>query len=75
LTPSATSIFPRDSFFWDKRPFDHNYGQDLNLQQIYGGGLGWTALKTPKQESGSEGNGAVREAGFHHRGLVGESKI
>ncbi|MFZ1015468.1 MAG: DUF481 domain-containing protein [Terracidiphilus sp.] len=30
--------------------FDHNYGQDLDLQQIYGGGIGWTALKTPKQE-------------------------
>ncbi|HEX3986754.1 MAG TPA: DUF481 domain-containing protein [Acidobacteriaceae bacterium] len=29
--------------------FDHNFSQDLNLQQIYGGGAGWTALKTPKQ--------------------------
>lgn len=31
--------------------FDHNYSQDLSLQQIYGGGLGWTALKTPIQEA------------------------
>jgi hypothetical protein len=31
--------------------FDHNYGQDLSLQQIYGGGLGWTALKTPDHEA------------------------
>jgi uncharacterized protein DUF481 len=30
--------------------FDHNYSQDLDLQQIYGGGFGWTVLKTPKQE-------------------------
>lgn len=30
--------------------FDHNFGQDLQLQQIYGGGFGWTAMKTPKQE-------------------------
>jgi hypothetical protein len=30
--------------------FDHNFAQDLQLQQIYGGGIGWTALKTPKQE-------------------------
>ncbi|HTV16756.1 MAG TPA: DUF481 domain-containing protein [Acidobacteriaceae bacterium] len=30
---------------------DHNYSQDLNLQQIYGGGIGWTAVKTPKQEA------------------------
>jgi len=28
---------------------DHNYSQDLNLQQIYGGGAGWTVLKTPKE--------------------------
>lgn len=31
--------------------FDHNFAQNLQLQQIYGGGLGWTALKTPKQEA------------------------
>ena len=30
--------------------FDHNFGQDLDLQQIYGGGMGWTAIKTPRQE-------------------------
>jgi Protein of unknown function, DUF481 len=31
--------------------FDHNYSQNLDLQQIYGGGLGWTVLKTPKQSA------------------------
>jgi hypothetical protein len=30
--------------------FDHNYSQGLNLQQIYGLGLGWTVVKTPVQE-------------------------
>jgi len=30
--------------------FDHNYSLLLDLQQIYGGGIGWTAIKTPKQE-------------------------
>lgn len=29
--------------------FDHNFSQNLDLQQIYGGGMGWTALKTPTQ--------------------------
>jgi hypothetical protein len=29
---------------------DHNYSQGLQLQQIYGGGLGYTLIKTPKQE-------------------------
>lgn len=31
--------------------FDHNFSQDLSLQQIYGGGMGWTFLKTPQQEA------------------------
>jgi hypothetical protein len=31
--------------------FDHNYGQDLDLQQIYGGGFGWTFLKRPREEA------------------------
>jgi Protein of unknown function, DUF481 len=30
--------------------FDHNFAQGLDLQQIYGGGLGWTVIKTPVQE-------------------------
>jgi hypothetical protein len=31
--------------------FDHNFAQDLDLQEIFGGGIGWTALKTPRQEA------------------------
>src|SRR5882757_2408762 len=30
--------------------FDHNFSQGLNLQQIYGVGLGYTLIKTPVQE-------------------------
>jgi Protein of unknown function, DUF481 len=30
--------------------WDHNYSQGLDLQQIYGGGLGYTFIKTPRQE-------------------------
>ena len=30
--------------------FDHNYGQGLQFQQVYGGGIGWTAIKSGKQE-------------------------
>jgi hypothetical protein len=30
--------------------FDHNYSQGLDLQQIYGGGIGWTIVKKPKQQ-------------------------
>jgi len=30
--------------------FDHNYAQGLSLQQTYGGGVGWTPLKSAKQQ-------------------------
>lgn len=40
---------PRLYFLVDSS-FDHNYSQGLDLQQIYGAGLGYTLIKTPKQE-------------------------
>jgi Protein of unknown function, DUF481 len=30
--------------------FDHNFGQGLELQQLYGAGIGYTAIKDDKQE-------------------------
>jgi hypothetical protein len=30
--------------------FDHNYAQGLQLQQVYGGGIGWTPIQTSKQQ-------------------------
>jgi Protein of unknown function, DUF481 len=30
--------------------FDHDYSQGLDLQQVYGGGVGWTVIKDTKQE-------------------------
>lgn len=30
--------------------FDHNYAQGLVLQQIYGGGIGWTAIQTAHEQ-------------------------
>ena len=62
-TPSITtlsSIFhadaERDEYFSPRfyaladLSFDHNYAQGLQLQEVYGGGIGWTPIKTPKQE-------------------------
>lgn len=31
--------------------FDHNYAQNLQLQQIYGGGMGWTIFNTPRHQA------------------------
>ncbi len=62
-TPASvviTNIFhadaERDQYFSPRlyaladASFDHNFGQGLQLQQVYGGGIGYTAIKTPKQE-------------------------
>ncbi len=43
-------MFPPRFYALVLASFDHNYSQNLDLQQIYGGGFGYTALKTPKQE-------------------------
>lgn len=44
--------------------FDHNYSQDLDLQQIYGGGLGWTVLKTSNQEADLKGTVQYEKQAF-----------
>src|SRR5271155_1503942 len=40
---------PRLYFLVDAA-FDHNYSQGLSLQQSYGGGIGYTVIKEPKQQ-------------------------
>lgn len=63
MTPasaSKSSIYhadaERDGYFSPRfyvlaqTTFDHNFAQDLDLQQIYGGGIGWTAIKSPTEE-------------------------
>jgi hypothetical protein len=63
MTPASTSkssIYhadaERDGYFSPRfyvlaqTSFDHNFAQDLDLQQIYGAGVGWTAIKNPSQE-------------------------
>jgi len=59
--------------------FDHNYSQDLNLQQIYGGGLGWTVLKTVDQEADLkatiqyEKQSFITGAGAANQNLIGST--
>jgi hypothetical protein len=58
-TTVKTSIyhydFERDEYLNDRLYYlgamalDHNFSQSLNLQQIYGGGIGYTIVKQPKQ--------------------------
>jgi len=61
VAPTKSAIYhadaERDEYFSPRvfalgqTAFDHNFSQDLDLQQIYGGGIGWTVLKTAKQEA------------------------
>jgi hypothetical protein len=37
-------------YFLAQTVFDHNYAQALDLQQIYGAGVGWTTIKRPTEE-------------------------
>lgn len=36
-------------YYFGVTQFDHNFSQNLQLQQLYGAGLGWTVIKLPKQ--------------------------
>lgn len=52
----------RDEYFtsrlygFGQAAWDHNFSQGLDLQQSYGGGLGWTAYKTDNQELDFKGS-------------------
>jgi hypothetical protein len=57
---TKTSIFHTDAehdWYFNPRiyaladvAFDHNFAQGLNLQDIFGGGIGYTAIQTAKQQ-------------------------
>jgi hypothetical protein len=55
--------------------FDHNFGQDLDLQQIYGGGFGWTALKTSKQEADLKGTVQYEKQEFISGSATGNQNL
>jgi hypothetical protein len=37
-------------FLFGQAAFDHNYSQGLDLQQLYGGGIGYVAVQKPNQQ-------------------------
>lgn len=73
-TSTKTALYhadaERDEYFVDgvyvlgMAAFDHNYSLLLDLQQIYGGGIGWTAIKTPKQELDLKGTVQYEKQSF-----------
>ena len=52
---SSTSMLSKTGmsrrlYFLVDTAFDHNYSQGMSLQQLYGGGAGYTLIKDPNQE-------------------------
>ncbi|MGB6134853.1 MAG: DUF481 domain-containing protein [Acidobacteriaceae bacterium] len=72
VTKTAITHFDaeRDEYFSPRffglgqTAFDHNFSQDLSLQQIYGGGIGWTVLKKPNQEADLKGTVQYEKQAF-----------
>jgi hypothetical protein len=66
----------RDQYFSDSRVygfgqavFDHNYSQGLDLQQNYGGGIGWTVIKQGDITLDLKGSANFVRQGFQVPGL------
>ena len=69
-----TSIYhadvERDQYFsprlfgFGQAAFDHNFSQGLDLQQTYGGGIGWSALKSANQTLDFKGSAAYVRQSF-----------
>lgn len=55
--------------------YDHNYSQDLQLQQIYGGGMGWTIFSTPRHEADVKGTVQYEKQQFISGGAGGNQNL
>jgi hypothetical protein len=51
-------------YFFAQTAFDHNYSQGLDLQQMYGGGFGWTVVKQPNQTLDLKGSMSYERQSF-----------
>jgi hypothetical protein len=73
-TETKSAIFhldgERDEYFSPRlyvlaqTAFDHNFAQDLQLQQIFGGGLGWTLFSTPRHQADMKGTVQYEKQSF-----------
>ncbi|HMD71688.1 MAG TPA: DUF481 domain-containing protein [Bryobacteraceae bacterium] len=63
------------AYFFAQAAFDHNYSQGLDLQQMYGGGFGWTLIKRPNQTLDLKGSMSYERQAFqtaaNNHNLVG----
>jgi hypothetical protein len=61
--------FSPSVFGFGQFAFDHNFSQGLDLQQTYGGGLGWTVFKSGTQEFDLKGSVAYIHQSFADAGV------
>ncbi len=68
--------FNRRFYVLQQAVFDHNFSQGLDLQQLYGAGVGYTAIKDSKQEfdlTGTVGYTKQQLSGTPEHDLIGSS--
>lgn len=73
-TPVKSAIYhidaERDEYFSPRMfglvqtAWDHNFAQALQLQQVYGGGLGVTLMKSPNQEADAKATAQYEKQAF-----------
>ena len=56
------------AFFFVQTAFDHNFSQGLDLQQMYGGGFGWTVVKQPNETLDLKGSLSYERQSFQNVG-------
>jgi Protein of unknown function, DUF481 len=63
------------AFVFVQTAFDHNFSQGLDLQQMYGGGFGWTVVKQPNETLDLKGSMSYERQSFQtsasNQSLVG----
>jgi hypothetical protein len=67
--------FSQRLYYLGQVAFDHNYAQSLQLQQIYGGGVGYTVLKQPKQTLDVKGTVQYERQAFFNSATVNQELI
>jgi hypothetical protein len=69
--------FTPSLFGFGDAAFDHNFAQGLDLQQTYGGGVGWTVIKTDSEELDLKGALTYMRQQFQtaqpHQNLIGST--
>jgi len=52
------------AYFFGQAAFDHNFSQGLSLQQLYGGGFGWTVIKAANETLDLKGSVSYERQAF-----------